>query len=79
MDKKDENDDKALDWAVLIGSILFIGFGLAAPLVLFWFGDIDIRDWTLDHWHPYVAVLCFVVYFAIGKVIIDIRKDNDEN
>ena len=78
MDKNDEIEDKPIDWAVLVGAIAFICLGLAAPVVLYSFGGMHINEWHIDSWQPYVAILCLVVYFAIGKVAVDIRKDDDE-
>ena len=73
-----ESKDKPIDWVVLIGSIGFITFGVGAPYLLYKFGDLNFLSCGLFCWEPYVAIICFVVYFSIGKLIFDIRRDKNE-
>ena len=74
---KHKNEDKPIDWMVLIGAIAFFSFGVGAPYILYVFGGLDIQTWGFDSWELYVAIICFVVYFAIGKVIHDMRNDDE--
>lgn len=75
---KHENDDKPIDWVVLIGGMIFIMLGIVGPYLLYVAGGLDVTTWGFNCWQPYVAVICAVVYFSIGKVILDIRRDEDE-
>ena len=72
-----EKEDKPIDWVVLIGAVVFTLLGIGAPYLLWATGGLNISEWGYDSWQPYVSIICFVVYFVIGKVAIDMRDDDE--
>ena len=75
--ERDIEKDKPVDWLILVGSIVFILVGIGAPWIIVEYGDASPRDWGWDSWQLYVSILCFVVYFSIGKVLWDMRNDDE--
>lgn len=74
---KYDKEDKPIDWVVLGLGTLFILVGIGAPTLLWAFGGLNISEWGFDSWQPYVSIICFIVYFALGKVTIEMRKDDE--
>jgi len=72
-----DNEDKPKEWAVLGAAIAFILIGIGAPFLLWVYGNLHITEWGYDSWQTYVSLICFVVYLTIGKVINDMRKDDE--
>ena len=75
--ERDIEKDKPLDWIVLLGSIVFVAVGVLAPFLLIEYGGVSPTEWGWHSWQVYVSILCFVTYFALGKVALDMRKDDE--
>ena len=75
--KNEIEDDKPIDWVILLGSIAFIAGGILAPWIIIEFGGANPREWGWHSWQTYLSIVCSVVYFAVGKVMLDMRKDDE--
>jgi hypothetical protein len=60
--------DKVIEWAVLLGGIVFMGLGLLSPSLLVIYGD-PMSTWSYSSWEVWLASLCVGMYLVIARML----------
>lgn len=65
---------KIFEWFLIISTIVLVGLGILAPIVIAVYGA-RISTWDLLSWEVYVTLLSIVIYIILIEILCNkIRK-----